>query len=92
MGVFVSYLWVFFLCVVFVCVNGGIIVGVLGCVCLCVYSGGVLCWAVGWPGGCAGGAHPVPCGPAQAPTMDCAGPHGKVHHRLRPQCPCSPYK
>ena len=111
-GVFIGYLWVFFLCVVFVCVNGGIIVGVLGCVCLCVYSGGVLCWAVvwavgraggwavvcavgwavGWPGGCAGGAHPVPCGPAQAPTMDCAGPHGKVHHRLRPQCPCSPNK
>ena len=43
------------MCVVFVCVNGGIIVGVLGCVCFCVYFGGVLYWAMGWVEGRAGG-------------------------------------
>ena len=54
MGVFVGYSWVFFLCVVFVCVNGGIIVGVfvgvLGCVCFCVCISGcfVLGCGLGW--------------------------------------------
>ena len=62
MDVFVGYLWVFFLCVVFFCVNGVIIVGVSGCVCvfvfvgiMCVYLGGVLYWVVGWAVGRAGG-------------------------------------
>ena len=61
--VLVGYLWVFFLCVVFFCVNGGITVGVLGCVffvCVCgchvcVFRGCFCTWAVGWVVGRAGG-------------------------------------
>ena len=60
MGVFVSCLWVCFLCVVFVCVNGviflGVFVGVFGvCVCVCyecVYRG---CFGLGCGLGCGQG-------------------------------------
>ena len=53
MGDFVSHSRVFFLCDVFVCVDGGKIVGVLGCVCFCACISGVFCAGL-WGGLCGG--------------------------------------